>query len=671
MPMPSSPEPAITRARFGLRHAPAIALGLTFAVLLLGQWRPLAISQISRKQDPSWQCVLGEATAGFYDWGSGVFFTGGPLSLVYTKYFQPSVFGVYLLVSYCAVVFCALGLTALSLRSRSWFWTGATIGLLLLPVQRDALFLFVPAVAAMLGLSSGESRPMQALFWIGAAVSGVITLAKFSAMPIALGSFLVIDVLWALRRRPPLATPIFAATTWIAFLGLTTPSSDFLLYLRGSLETSSGYAGAMSRPTFPNELACFLGLVAVWLIATLVVELRAAPQRGRALLKLAPTLLVVGLLFWVAFKAGFIRSDRYHWTAFPALAIGMPLFALARRYTLSTQRALSLLMVACALVGLTYQRPDLQNPHKFSPLHVALTTQLGSIGGELVASALALSSPGATVEALVAARVEAAKVAAKANPFRDRKFDGTVGTTRFIQSALVASGVDFRPHPSVHEYTSYTHWIIGRELEFIRGSRAPRYMMFAPGGIDKRYPTQVEGPTWPDLLRRYAPVHVTHGTALLVRRQAPLKDLLGAPIARTGHIGRTFSVSSWKDPIFVTLDLALTPLGRLVNVLYKPPEVDLEVTLEDGTTQRHRLIPGVVREGIVLSPLTSNAADYVQLATGVVETPDRRVVALRVRARDDDEVGFRRAYKDAFAVTIRPLNRQTLANAATAANDRR
>lgn len=658
------------RLKLALPPPRSLAIGALWSalyfLLLLGQWRPLAVAQIRGNSGGSWAAVLGEAGAGRFAFGSELFFTGGPLSLVYTKYFHPDGYALYLGVSYFLIAFLALSFANLALRASPW------LGLLLaaalvMPVQRDAWFLVVPFVTALIASPPLRTPASLLLLLMGTLATALATLAKFSVLPIALAAFVLADGIAVRDRRIPATLASYATAVVVAFQFVTTRDSDFGSYLRGSLETSSGYAAAMSLIGPLSLPLLFCAAVAVLLVAVAALERWRSGSLAAALRGAGPIVLVLLVFLWVAFKAAFVRYDRYHMTAFPALALGAALLCVARRYRLP---AAALLVVASTGVCLFATNREWREPGDKRPLRKTLTLQQGveALGKELSASVEALAAPRAWFRREARSRKRSLARIARQSPVQD--LDGSIASVSAIQSRLIATGVDFRPHPSILEYTSYTRWIIDREREFLTSKKAPDYVLFQPGSIDNRYPTLAEGPTWPQLLSRYAPREAPQSerqrTLLLARRAQPLPDLLGPARERTASIGEPIEVPGSAGPVFVHVDTRLTLVGKLLNFLFRPPDLRMEVTLASGDKHLFRLIPGIVREGFLLSPLVQNAQQFHALASGV-PAPERAVTSFRVLPAQDDPLPLRLGYHARFQVLLRPLDSAALARASSPA----
>ena len=116
--------------------------------------------------------------------------------------------------------------------------------------------------------------------------------------------------------------------------------------------------------------------------------------------------------------------------------------------------------------------------------------------------------------------------------------DGSGDVIPSVQSELIASGLEYRPRPTIQEYTTYSASLIDRNRRFFSGPRAPKYLLFAPGSIDGRHPASAEGPLWPLFLSLYEPVDRVRGMLLLRRRESSR--------SRVSSASRSGAASVWR-----------------------------------------------------------------------------------------------------------------------------
>ena len=64
------------------------------------------------------------------------------------------------------------------------------------------------------------------------------------------------------------------------------------------------------------------------------------------------------------------------------------------------------------------------------------------------------------------------------------------------------------------------------------------------------------------------------------------------------------------DLIFAKIKINQTLLGKIINILYKPSELNITIYTNDGNSYKFRLIPGMATSGFVVSPLIESAKDF-------------------------------------------------------------
>jgi len=190
------------------------------------------------------------------------------------------------------------------------------------------------------------------------------------------------------------------------------------------------------------------------------------------------------------------------------------------------------------------------------------------------------------------------------------RIEGSVDVIPSIQSSLLAYGLDYRPRYSFQEYQTFTsHLIEANRRSLIE--RGPAFLLFAPESIDGRFPAMAEGPLWPDILAAYRPVSEDGKLLLLRRREQRVENALRAGVVRT--IGFGDSVVVPDGPQFLQAKIGKTFLGRLVDVLFRPPIIWMKVSTSDGTERPYRVIPAIAQAGFLVSPMVASASDFLLL----------------------------------------------------------
>jgi hypothetical protein len=70
-----------------------------------------------------------------------------------------------------------------------------------------------------------------------------------------------------------------------------------------------------------------------------------------------------------------------------------------------------------------------------------------------------------------------------------------------------------------------------------------------------------------------------------------------------------------QAPIWVKIGIDSSPLGKLLSLFYKSPELEMSLSTRDGKQQTFRLVAGEARTGFLLSPLISTNNEFAALAS--------------------------------------------------------
>ena len=93
-----------TEQKARLRRVLGITAFVALLVALYVKFAPLDFTMPDYGLDPSWMAVLGEASAHGWRFGRDIIFTSGPLSAIYTRWFQPDRLGAYFAAYFVLVV---------------------------------------------------------------------------------------------------------------------------------------------------------------------------------------------------------------------------------------------------------------------------------------------------------------------------------------------------------------------------------------------------------------------------------------------------------------------------------------------------------------------------------------------------------------------------------------
>lgn len=559
-------------------------------------------------------------------YGDQVVFTTGPLSHVYDLTFSRNLYHEKFFSILLITLFYTLFIAKVAHENKNVFVACIAALPFFVNIFVDPAFIGLPFCASLIGTLAVQSAHVRALVALGAIASAVATLAKFSVFPMAAAGFLIVDALAVSKKQFPIALATYALST-AGVIALASPATSFTSYLRSSLEVAAGYTEAMSVSGSVLEIVLVFEsmLVIVGLVAC--SELRRFRIGESSLIAAGGRVAIVVVFLLVCVKGGLVRHDVHAIMAWYGLGFAAAAYCAFSWRVLSPRLALGCLaLVAVGLAG-TFVRLIVEIK---VPMRTVIADMITQGQNEYHNWAVFLRGPTAWLSEQDARERTALERLRSTRPLP--KLDGTVDTIASVQSALIANGLQYWPRPVLQEYVTYTLGLIERNRTFFRSSRAPEYLLMAPGSIDGRHPATAEGAIWPDLLARYAPRDVVGNMALLRRRERPL-DISMQPLRTlSAPIDAMIDLDPLPDKaIFAYIDVQPTIWGRLANLIFKSATLFINVQYVDGTEARYRFIPAIARQGFFLSPLIATADSYISLATGQAASNPQKVKSFAVQ----------------------------------------
>lgn len=366
--------------------------------------------------------------------------------------------------------------------------------------------------------------------------------------------------------------------------------------------------------------------------------------------------IALALFLFLSFKAGFVRHDLHSLIAWSALALSAVLLLsqLERNGNGYRPMAISGLVAAIATAALLGRSQGTFFP---SPMLRPMEIWQGATAQLFEAVHLG-KNPAGWLEEQHRRSDRAAERIRLVAPLHD--ISGSIDIIPSQQSEIVANRLDYRPRPTVQEYATYSPALIARNRTFFESERAPRHILMKPGSIDYRHPASAEGSLWPHFLSAYEPVATIRDMVQLTRRRNPLAELVGPESGGVARFREPIPLPPGDAPILLKARIERKLIGRLLDIAFKPPIVTMNATYPDGRVVPYRIIPGMISEGMVISPLVETTADYLMLAAGRMDAPSwRRPVSISF---DSGLLGAA-AYKREIAISFAPLSAAKLREA--------
>lgn len=596
--------------------------------------------------DQSWVFAINEAVARHLRFGKEIIFTFGPYASIYTRSFHPATDRLMVFGSLPLGLSYVIALLYLARRRQPYIILLLMLFLATFP-SRDALLLsypFILVVCALKFANSDDFRKDANLSW-WQLLAIVVIFSVLGLLPLIKGSLLLpvgisMSILYTFllyrfpfkQAVPLLLIPILATITFWIIAGQSL--SDFPAFLRGTLLLTSGYTDAMSTPwvAWPSMIGYGFVIVYVTVSALIYLSLIRSTQLTVWSKWLLGFLCAAFLL--VAFKHGFVRTDHLS-IAFNSLAIIILTIGF-----LYTDRYLtgSLLVVIVLVVGIYFrQEPVLTREvrENFGPG----TANGGGRRGEILTfmSKRAIGTFSrityeSTCNTYTAAWEGIRSRLTDSDGLQDRfvralanirseyavpALEGSTDIYTYEESILLASNNEWNPRPIVQSYSAYTPALARLNEQHLRGTDAPDWVLLDLLAIDGRLPSLEDGLSWPALLDNYTFISFD-GQIVFMRRNQVVQSKSNFDVIDKGthKTGFTVALPESDGPLFAEVDLQPTLVGRLLMVLFKPPELNIVLNLRNGKSKSYRIISSMMATGFIVSPLVCNTGEFASLAVG-------------------------------------------------------
>lgn len=201
--------------------------------------------------------------------------------------------------------------------------------------------------------------------------------------------------------------------------------------------------------------------------------------------------------------------------------------------------------------------------------------------------------------------------------FKEIIGDSSVVVFPWELSYMYDDDLNFTVMPVLQNYTAYTQWLDLKDAQFfVDSSTAPEYIIFSLETIANRLPLIETPATWRAIRNNYDMVDITPTEALLQRKDdAQYKGFQGNLLSSEKYTGDMLQRN--MDAQYVSIDMDLGLWGSITKILWKIPEVNLEVTFNDGTQLTGRIVPDTLKEPFEIDTVTRDLQQVQQMLAGI------------------------------------------------------
>ncbi len=569
-----------TRARHGLRRgSPSRAYRVVTSNLFLGlvlsllTW-PTSINNliVAAGDGSSWRSAVTMAARYHMAFGSRVVFTFGPLgflvspelfftstsalAFVFTLVFSTALYGTLVwslrrIMPWPVAVVVAYFVGGISLLSSRYFGTNVAV--------EDVLALVLIVCVSVLSQSPDERAPVWIWISLGG-VLGILSLVKLSlALGIVVAELITVTCLSNHRRQAVGALALGAVPLFcLGWFGTGNGFQNLIPFARTSVDVIGGYGAAMAYEQPGRGYTYLLAALALVLVGMFAVAhcrgLSRRSQIGIGLVTLAT--------MWFLFKEAFVRHDSHDLVFFVAAPVVLAAFSPRWRSPVWLISGMLGLVIVAAVVGGSVPAQANQPVRAVRDFFDQATTLASSHR-----------------RAVVIAQSRGSLLGYFAPPNQMvQAMQGSTGDVSPLQQTVIWAhpGIHFDPLPVLQDYTAFTPSLDQLDTDFLRSSKAPRYILREPATIDGRNPAFDPPATQLAIECRYREVAVSTVWQLLERRANRCGDRHLLTTVSTG-LDHWVTVPSAPagDEVVASFQLATDFWSRLESLVYKPPNVYL------------------------------------------------------------------------------------------------
>jgi hypothetical protein len=595
---------SLKRFKFFVNYCLAFLSLLFVLVSVLCLLNPFDFKFPGEGLDPSWAFALSQAIAQGLTFGRDIIFTFGPYGFIYTKLFHPEIHNLrvwsslYLYITYSLIFYSVFRNTKKHLIIMLLSFSS---GLFILSL--DSLFCFYPILLVayvLTGYTKSCSSHIEVWKWFAL----IFLLIPLGLFPLIKGSFIVSSIFGSVlvilyfgfsKKLPQaIASAIIPLFSLIFFWSVSGQNLLYLpVYFISIIPIISGYTGAMASSGFHHEIVIYV-LCSLIIILTIFIT-NNFPIKIKLLLVFG-----VAVNLFVSFKAAFVRHDDGHAqiACSTILLIGIFLHSFlrsgqARNFMLFT------VFYTLLIISGSYRSVDSKN---IIP-NIKNTYENGINKAKEYVKISKLDYLSKYNESLV--RIY--------NKNQIPILDGSCDIYSYGQAFLLASKNNWNPRPVFQSYSAYTPSLIHKNETHLLGENSPENILYKVETIDNRLPCMDDGASLPIILTNYSPVGINNGYIFLKKDSHENKVQKSIILEKKIMADENIRIPVSMDHVFLQINVKPTILGKLTNILYKTPQLSINLILHDGSTRKFRIVSGMVRTDVLVSNLIENTEDLLLL----------------------------------------------------------
>ncbi|HAT1847350.1 TPA: hypothetical protein RG395_002935 [Legionella pneumophila] len=593
-------------------------LKFALLIIIIAVFIPLSPKMPAPGLDASWAVGLNQAIAQGLAFGKDIFFTLGPYSSIYTKFYHPAtdfmMVGGSLYLALCywiAIIFLMQGI--------KWRWSIAFAILLFSMIYaRDSLFFSYSLIIGLLihkeihGKESFLKSNFFILFALLFTPFGLFPLIKGSLLILSIITMLLCSFFLSLYKQRTLALLVLASPlVSMLFFWIASGQSIFHLpsYISNTILLASGFTEAMATEGDNKELVVF-GITSFCILLSILLQKKLSP------LSKAFLFCTYFVFLFLSYKTGFTRHFGHAFIAGTSVLLASFLLPY-----LNSNNKVIIPVLALSLYTASYINGHYTKISVHDNFISTYTTAYYGLKNRIQNKNWLKENFSLTMNYLKT----------------QDNFPILPGTTdiySYNQTSLIASGMQWSPRPIFQSYSAFTANMAEINKNYLLSENKPDNIIFKVEPIDNRIPSMEDGMSWPTLINHYQPVRFENDFLFLRKKlvNKPVTPLV--PLKTEIHtFGEQVKIPDTDIPLFVEIDIEPTFWGMLATTFFKPHQLEANLELKNGTLRQYRLIANMAKSGFLLSPFIENSAEFGLLFSQNNYLAGKKVISFSINSK--------------------------------------
>jgi hypothetical protein len=306
--------------------------------------------------------------------------------------------------------------------------------------------------------------------------------------------------------------------------------------------------------------------------------------------------IVVFIEIVILFKAGFVRQDFHVYSTF----VGLMFLILL----LQTEKNRKMEYVTIILFVLVYYSLGNYNLN---------LNYFQNILGKTINKSTNIKTTLLDTEYLETLEVDSASKIQGLRSFPT--IEGTVDIYSYDQGYILANNLDWMPRPMFQSYGTINKKFQLDNYKFIKRENGPANVIFSIQAIDNRVPSSEDGLSWIALKDQFKLRKIDENYVYLRRgkaNQEPHREFFSRQTS-LGEVNQIQEVNN-KD-LYFKVEIKQTWLGKILEYIYKTPNLQINFNTMDGDNEEFRFIPKMFENWTLMSPLITNNLEFTNYHT--------------------------------------------------------